>query len=480
MRMSLFSRLALGYLAIFTLVTAVSVYALLQLDRFGELTESILRVDNRVLDYQKNLVDLLLAQSRYEQKFAITKDEALYRQFARLKKEFESQLASVSTLEEAVSTELLMQILLDYGRYEHLVADEAENLRKKKSYSQAKYKEEKDNLIDRILTSLEKVKTDRQQSIFQKVKELAETVGQAREFSLIISAAALLAIVLMCLFLTRSITRPIAMLKDKTKEIAEGHFESRVQVNAPQEISELAMAFNRMCEKLNELEQLKADFYASMSHELRTPLTSIKEGTGLLLDGVGGETTERQRKLLTIVAEESNRLIGVVSSLLDLSKMEAGMMRYNFETVAFDPLIQRALAEITPLAEAKQICLESTTEASLPAARVDAERILQALRNLLGNAVKFTPNGGRVKILAKSANGKLTISVRDSGPGIPKESLTAIFEKFSQGNHKGTQRQLGTGLGLAIAKNIIESHGGHIWVDSKVGEGSTFTFVLPC
>ncbi len=126
-------------------------------------------------------------------------------------------------------------------------------------------------------------------------------------------------------------------------------------MTSPPEIGELAAAIDSMCEKLQEFDRLKADFFASMSHELRTPLTSIKEGTGLLLDGVGGETTEKQRKLLAILAEESNRLINVVNSLLDLSKMEAGMMTYDFESGHVDPLIRRALAEIAPLIEAKQI-----------------------------------------------------------------------------------------------------------------------------
>jgi two-component system sensor histidine kinase GlrK len=217
-----------------------------------------------------------------------------------------------------------------------------------------------------------------------------------------------------------------------------------------------------------------------MSHELRTPLTSIKEGTGLLLDGVGGETTDKQRKLLGILAEESNRLINVVNSLLDLSKMEAGMMIYDFEVTHLEPLVKRALAEIAPLVEAKKIRLENAIDGALRPVRVDSERILQVLRNLLGNAVKFTPNGGLVRIAARPADGKLEISVKDSGPGVPAENLTSIFEKFNQGNRQTPYARQGTGLGLAIAKTIITSHGGKIWAESEPGNGSTFIFVLPC
>jgi len=284
----------------------------------------------------------------------------------------------------------------------------------------------------------------------------------------------------MSLVITKSITRPIGLLKSKADEIASGNFEGRLEVQSPPEIGELAAAINSMCEKLRELDNMKADFFASMSHELRTPLTSIKEGTGLLLDGVGGDTTDKQRKLLSILAEESNRLISVVNSLLDLSKMEAGMMAYDFEITHVEPLIRRAVVEIAPLVEAKGIRLESGLDTPLPPLKMDPERILQVLRNLLGNAVKFTPKGGVVAVSAQPAGGKLAVSVKDSGPGIPPESLTSIFEKFNQGSRRAPHARQGTGLGLAIANSIITSHGGKIWAESELGKGSTFIFVLPC
>ena len=480
MRLSLFSRLALGYFAIFLLVTAVSVYAILQLHRFNELTDSVLKVDNRILDYERVLADLLLSLSRYEQKFAITKDEILYKQFLSLRQDFDLQLTTAMGLGDAGAKVLLTSVREDYQSYEALVAEESRLLRDNRPYSQAEFKQEKDKIIDRMLTSLQKLKADQQQATHVKVQQLAQAAEHAREVSIVITVGCLVAIILMSLVVTRSITRPIALLKSKTREIATGRFEGGLDIKSPPEIGELAAAFNLMCDKLRELDRMKADFFSSMSHELRTPLTSIKEGTGLLLDGVGGQTTDKQRKLLAILAEESNRLIGVVNSLLDLSKMDAGMMNYEFETVNLEPLIRRAVAEITPLVEAKKISLESAVEMALPAARMDPERILQVLRNLIGNAVKFTPNGGRVKIIAKPVNGKLQVSVTDSGPGVPAESLRLIFEKFSQGKHKGAHTRQGTGLGLAIAKSIIQSHGGEIWAESQLGRGSTFVFVLPC
>ena len=480
MRLSLFSRLTVGYLAIFLIVALTSGYAVLQLRQFRELTESILNVDNRIIDSEKILADLLLAQSRAEQKFVITRDQTFYQQFLHLKSDFGTQLNSAFALNDAAASPILKSVQRDFQRYDELVEGEARLVRANKPYPQAQIKQDKDVLVDALLASFEKLRLTQQQATHAKVTNLAAAADRAREVSVTIAVACLLAIVTMSFLITKSITRPIGLLKNKTREIAEGNFESKLQVTSPPEISELAVAINSMCEKLRELDRIKADFFAAMSHELRTPLTSIKEGTGLLLDGVGGDTSDKQRKLLGILAEESNRLISLVNSLLDYSKMEAGMMVYDFEISGVDPLIKRAIAEITPLVEAKQIHLDSVLEESLPAVRVDPERMLQVLRNLLANAVKFTPKGGQVSVMAKPANGKLEISVKDSGPGIPADSLVSIFEKFNQGSRQGPHARQGTGLGLAIAKSIITSHGGKIWAESQLGKGSTFIFVLPC
>src|SRR4030095_7950344 len=276
------------------------------------------------------------------------------------------------------------------------------------------------------------LRLNQQHATVARITDLAGAADQARDVSVTITLGCLLAIIFLSLLITKSITRPITLLKNKTREIALGNFEGSVEVKSPPEISELAAAINLMCGRLKEIDRMKADFFAFMSHELRPPLTSIKEGTGLLLDGVGGETSDKQRRLLGILAEESNRLITLVNTLLDLSKMEAGMMAYDFEATSVDNLIKRAVAEITPLVEAKQIKLESSVDLALPSVKIDAERILQVLRNLLGNAVKFTPKGGQVSIAAKPADNTVEVSVKDTGPGIPAERLTSMCYKFTQ------------------------------------------------
>lgn len=478
--MSLFARLTAGYLVIFLMVAAVSSYAILMLRHFGELTESILKVDNRILDHERVLADLLLGQSRAEQKFVITRDEAWYLQFVRLKNDFIERIENAVALDQADATPILEVIQTQYRRFADLVDDEAGYVRRNRAYPQARYQQDKNALVDAMLNLFEQLRASQQQTIYSKVANLGTVADRAQQAAGTIAVVCLLAIMLLSLLLTKSITRPIGLLKNKTQEIAAGNFDARVEVRSPPEIGELADALNSMGQKLRELDRMKADFFAAMSHELRTPLTSIKEGTGLLLEGIGGPTTEKQRKLLAILAEESNRLILLVNSLLDLSKMEAGMMSYDFALAHIDPLLKRAVAEVAPLVEAKQITIESAVDQPLPAVRIDAERILQVLRNLLGNAIKFTPKGGLVRVSARPTGDKLEIAVKDSGPGIPQEALLSIFEKFNQGMRADDLARSGTGLGLAIAKSIISSHGGKIWAESQLGHGSTFIFVLPC
>lgn len=480
MRLTLFSRLILGYLAVFALVIAVSLYALRELQRFDDITQSILDRDNRILDYEKKLADSFLSQVRYERKFVIAKDQALYREFLRFKGDFERYLDEASEIADPKLAALLVQVKQDYKQYHELFDKETVQIKAHREYPQGWYNREKNQITDRILGLLEQVQTERQQGTYSKVRELADAGARARDAAVAITIASLLFVLILSLVIARSITRPITILKNKTREIASGRFEADLRLSSPPEIGELAASFNLMCRKLSEIDKMKSDFFASMSHELRTPLTSIKEGTGLLLEGVGGVTTEKQRKLLTILAEESNRLIGLVNSLLDLSKMEAGMMNYSFEKASLAPLIKKAVGEITPLVEAKGITLATEVSTGLPTVKVDRERILQALRNLISNAVKFTPKAGRITVAARPVTGKVEVSVRDTGPGVAAENLKTIFDKFHQGNSADAFSANGSGLGLAIAKHIIVSHGGEIWAENHPEQGSTFIFVLPC
>ena len=479
MKWSIFSRLMTGYLALLVLATGVSIYAIIQLRHVRDVTQSVILVDNPLLDLHKNLSDALLSETRFEKKFVITRDKVLYDGFLKSKAEFAQNLRDAMRLADSAALKAILKSVADlHTVYQDRFAEEVGYLRSGKKYDAAWYGDEKDRIVNDLIEKLFKVRALSQKSIVDKVKQLSEAGTRATNAAMITTAAAIVIGIVLSILITWSITAPLRAMKKKTREISGGIYEADLNITSPPEIAELGQAFNFMCVKLKVVDKMKSDFYALMSHELRTPLTSIKEGTNLFLEGLGGEVTEKQKKLLSIIAEESNRLIELVNSLLDISKLEAGMVAYNFAKADINPLIARALNEIAPLAESKRIRIDKDLQ-ELPMLSLDTERILQVLRNLIGNALKFTLRGGVVTVSSQPAEGGVSISVRDTGPGIPKEHAAVIFDKYRQAVVAGPHKLQGTGLGLAIVKHIVQDHGGKVWVESEVGRGCTFTMVLP-
>ncbi|NWF55106.1 MAG: HAMP domain-containing protein, partial [Syntrophaceae bacterium] len=448
MRLTIFSRLIYGYLVVFLLIFAVSVYMIYQLAQFETITHSILEVDHRMEDGGKKLTDSLLSQMRFEKKFMVVRDEALYEQFLLARDDFQKYLEEVMRFADTpLQKELLGTVKVRHQAYQALVAEEAAQVRANQPYPLSGFVLEKEKMADRLLEHLQTLAVHSQQNTLGKIKKLEEARIHARQLTMGITGIALLAVVVLSFFITVSITHPISLLIGKTRDIARGTFDGHLPRSAPPEIKELGVAFGSMFEQLKTLDQMKSDFFSTISHELRTPLTSIKEGTSLLLEGVGGEITEKQRKLLKIISGESNRLIELVNASLDLSKMEAGKMAFHFARADIRPLIQKVTGEIEPLAMAKKVRLQVENHEALPPVKMDREKILQVLRNLLGNAVKFSFEGGEVRISAHRENGKMRVAVSDTGPGIPREDLATIFEKFRQGPRESSATGKGTGLG---------------------------------
>lgn len=476
--MTIFSRLMLGYLALLIMATGVGMYSILQLGKVSEITHSILLVDNTLIDLHKNLTDALLSATRNEKKFAILRDQALYEGFLAAKNDFEKYLEEALVLTDSAEVKGILSRVRDLHRaYQALFEEEVGFVKAGKLYPEERYRLEKEGLVNEAIEELASLRALNQQSILQKIQSLDEAGIKARTVARVITGSALLFGVALSISITASITIPLSRMKKKTGEIAEGIFKADLHLPSPPEIGALAQAINTMCAKLQEVDRMKSDFYSLMSHEMRTPLTSIKEGTNLFLEGLGGEVTEKQRELLTIIAEESNRLIGLVNPLLDLAKLEAGMLAFHFVENDLSPLVAQAVREVAPLAEAKNIRIENDI-GEIPPVSVDAERIMQVLRNLLGNALKFTPRGGMIRVLVRRMDDGVNVSVKDTGPGIPKEHISVIFEKFNQASPDSSRKFQGTGLGLSIVKHIVDAHGGRVWVESEVGRGSTFSFVL--
>jgi two-component system sensor histidine kinase GlrK len=480
MNFSIFFRLVIGFLIIFLLLVSAIVYALQQLGRFDNIAYSIQSVDNQIIEYHRLLTDNLLAELRYEKRYIISGDQSLYEEFQRSRKSFTETLGRMnSVVTSGELQELLSSIGEAHRKFAALFENEAALHVSGKPYPKEEFERNKEMYVDRIADGLTQLKTHARGSTYEKLSAIIKAGEDSRDLAFIIAGIAVILGMLISVWITRSITRPLTAMKKKIRTITAGDFSDDLTVNGPPEIEALGGAFNYMCRRLRELDRMKADFFSLMSHELRTPLSSIKEGTNLLLEGMGGVVSEQQKRLLFIIGEESNRLIQLVNSLLDLSKIESGMMQYYFVPADLPVLIQRAVSGMIPLAEAKGIKFDMHMDEPLPPVKLDEEKILQVLRNLLGNAIKFSPEKSVVRITARIHSNMAEVSVEDKGIGIEPEQLEAIFEKFKQASLAGPNKIQGTGLGLAIVRHVITAHGGKVWAESEPGKGSTFIFALP-
>jgi signal transduction histidine kinase len=252
-------------------------------------------------------------------------------------------------------------------------------------------------------------------------------------------------------------------------------------------LKDFADKLERANQELRKIDAMKSEFVSVASHELRTPLAAIKNAVQLMLSGKTGEINENQAKFLSMAERNINRLTNILNDLLNLSRIESGKIELKFEKVALERVLELTASSLKPQADVKSIQIELEVPEQLPTVYADQEKIEQILTNLIGNSIKFTPEGGKILITAKlflkereGAYGDfVAVSVKDTGIGIPPEHLESIFEKFHQVESSLHRSVSGTGLGLAITKGLVEAHQGKISVESEVGKGSTFTFTLP-
>ncbi len=252
----------------------------------------------------------------------------------------------------------------------------------------------------------------------------------------------------------------------------------------------------RANEQLKELDQLKSNFIATVSHELRTPLTSVIGYSEMLIEGMAGELSEEQTDYVRTILEKGESLLTLIGQVLDLSRIESGNVMMKREATDVRELAELSVSDILPQASKRQLQIDVRVAEDVEPIAVDRDKIRRVLTNLLGNAVKFTPEGGRIRISASSVEEApegedrfdmfeperircLKVDVVDSGIGIPKDKLERIFDTFYQVDNSSTRQFGGTGLGLSIARNFVVAHGGHIDVQSELGRGSTFSFVIP-
>ncbi len=276
---------------------------------------------------------------------------------------------------------------------------------------------------------------------------------------------------LLALLIARSISRPLAAINESAKELGKGNYEIRFEESGSQEVSELAQTLNYAAEELSKVEGLRRELLANVSHDLRTPLTMIQGYSEVMRDLPGENTPEN----VQIIIDEAGRLTNLVNDLLDLSRLEAGVVALDKTRFDLTESIRAILKRYDKLAD-HSFPFYAEEDAFVTA---DELKISQVVYNLVNNAITYAGEDKTVTLRQTVENGRVRISVTDTGEGIPPDKLKDIWERYYKVDKEHRRAQVGTGLGLSIVKNILDMHGGAYGVESKLGEGSTFWFELP-
>ncbi len=275
----------------------------------------------------------------------------------------------------------------------------------------------------------------------------------------------------LALYVSRRLVRPLLGLSRAADEVAGGNYDVAVPGPAAGEIGHLAERFEEMAQRLMESEARERNFLMSVSHELRTPLTAIRGHVAALAEGLV-EDPEQEARSLAIVEAEAERLERLVGDILDLARLDAHRFTVHHEEVGMEHLVERAYETFAEQARARSIDFEVTVAAK-PVIVSDGDRVLQIVDNLLSNAFRATPDGGRIGLELRQSNGTVRVSIEDTGPGIPRDQHERLFRPFVSGGSGGT------GLGLTIARELSHALGGRIELESAVGQGSRFELILP-
>jgi signal transduction histidine kinase len=313
----------------------------------------------------------------------------------------------------------------------------------------------------------------------QPLDDVTRVLNGLRTRWLLSTAIALLLSGVVGLLLSRAVASPVRRLTAAAGAVAQGQFDQQVPVRSRDELGRLSRAFNEMTARLRAARQMQVDFVANVSHELRTPLTSIKGMVETLRGGAVDDLTVRDRFLKTVEVE-TDRLIRLVNDLLVLTRADSEALNLQRQATNLTDLIRTIIVRLAPQAEAQHVDIKLEAAPEVPLAWADSDRIEQVLLNLLDNAIKYSRPGSTVTVrLTRGPDRAVQVEVSDQGIGISTEALPQIGQRFYRTDWARSRSEGGSGLGLAIAQALLSAHGGHLWLESQEGRGTTVSFILP-
>lgn len=431
-----------------------------------------------ISDTSKRILENLISMEENEKKYHLLEKEDYLNFFAEARAEFEAGLLKVLALgEQGESLSPNWQEVYDeYQKYAAPTAGEGGN--GQPDPPQMIWIPEM--VINDWIAKITQARSQNQSEVEKATREINRLGIQSVHNALIGLGVSSLVGLMGVVFLAYSIIRPLKELMRGIRSISKDRQSEPLKIHAKDELGELATAFNEMAARLKHEEQMRSDFISMLSHEIRTPLTSIRESVNMIEEEVMGPINQRQHKFLEIAGTEIGRICDLLNHLMQASRLEPGALKLQHQPVDTYSLVAACIASLRPTAEAKQVAIASEIQPETPDVLGDAQYLRQVFLNLIGNAVKFSDPQARiwVRVGTLDKRNRLTFSVVDTGPGILEEDLDKLFNKFYRGAQVREHLD-GVGLGLSITKNIVEAHGGTIWVESQVGKGTTFSFTLP-
>jgi len=468
------SKLLLSY-AIFILIFYGTLFILyLDVRQMMRLSDDIINKHHKISSASKKMIESLLNMEESEKKYFVLKKKDYLKYFVAAKEEFESNLNKIMQLESPGFE--LSDIWRDFFKSYSGFTINLGSLTEYKSSDSLWISE---RMIDKWIKKLNNARLENEQNIITANIELNQWGQRAIRYVVAGLGISILVGLIWILFIARSIIRPLRELRKGIRSITKERFSHSIDIHSKDEFGELAAACNEMAKRLRKEELMRAEFITTLSHEIRTPLTSIRESVNLIVEKVMGPTNRRQTKFLKIASSEIGRICELLNHLMHASRLEETPLKVNPRPS--DPLtfVIRSIDNLNPVAKAKCIHIDLKIPAVIPEIMGDSKHLQQVMLNVLGNAIKFSKQNSKIEVSVNhnDKDKQIKYSISDNGRGILKSEQTLIFNKYYRAREV-REHMDGVGLGLNISKQIIEAHGGKIWVTSEPGKGSTFIFTL--
>ncbi|HEX2442128.1 MAG TPA: ATP-binding protein [Methylomirabilota bacterium] len=475
--MRLASKIFLGFSLVIVVLATVGVLGLRAVGRLVSVNREISSETLPALRLAGGVRDTLLTMARLEARFVVLRDK----RYAELWRESAAHArADLTRLTEFAHTgpeaaRLAAARAAFEGYHTAVLAEHNRLLTMPAAVAIGPDESPARRLGEQVESELEELQQATYARVLRAQTEVARLEKRTWNGVIVALATALVLALITTAVIALRITRSLRRLSVATAAVAAGSFRDPIPVAGNDEVAVLGRSFNAMADRLRQHDEMKEEFFATLSHELRSPITSVREAGHLLADGVPGPLTPKQARLVDIIRRSTDRLLRLVNQILDASRLRAGVLPLEHVPLDLDWLVGRAMEELRPIAEEGKVTLARERVGSRFTVQGDEDRLVQVVVNLLANAVRFTPVGGRVTVRLIDAGPECEIQVEDTGVGIPAHELPHVFESYRQA-HPGKG---GTGLGLAIVRGLVHAHGGRVTAESQEGKGSRFSVLLP-